>query len=81
STRIAERHYLQTTDAHWEKAIANGVGEIQNGGNAGGNIRANLEASIASENAEAPTISGCDPHGFVGISYLVPPQGLEPWTR
>jgi hypothetical protein len=66
---------------HWEKDIATGVGETQNGGNAGGNIRTNLKESEAVAIAEAPTISGCDPHGFVGISYLVPPQGLEPWTR
>ncbi|MFO0013696.1 MAG: tyrosine-type recombinase/integrase [Planctomycetota bacterium] len=81
STRIAERHYLQTTDAHWEKAIANGVGEIQNGGNAGGNIHANPQESGASLDARIPMVSGVDSHGLHGISCLVPPQGLEPWTR
>jgi hypothetical protein len=40
-----------------------------------------LKESEAAESAEIPTISGGDSHGFVGISHLIPPQGLEPWTR
>jgi len=49
SSRVAERHYLQTTEAHWERAITEPANPIplppSDGGNAGGNIPANLAES------------------------------------
>ncbi|MEI8213632.1 MAG: phage integrase SAM-like domain-containing protein [Planctomycetota bacterium] len=81
STRIAERHYLQTTESHWEKAVSGGVGLDQNGGNAGGNIGANQEASSVDQDCKNPGIIVGDCVGFAGIVDIVPPQGLEPWTR
>ena len=78
STRIAERHYLRTTEAHWTRATSEGIGL---GGNAGGNIPANPKESEASQNAEIPPNEHPEDCKFVGISQLVPLQGLEPWTR
>lgn len=45
SSRIAERHYLQTTDAHWERATTEEPVATASGGNTGGNISANPEES------------------------------------
>ncbi|EKK01808.1 hypothetical protein RBSH_02871 [Rhodopirellula baltica SH28] len=28
SSRVAERHYLQTTDAHWQRAVEETVGGV-----------------------------------------------------
>lgn len=78
STRIAERHYLQTTEAHWARATSEGIGLGGNaGGNTGGNISTNRKESRASVNAKIPTNMLQDSSKFVGILDLVPPQGLE----
>ena len=81
SSRIAERHYLQTTDGHWEKATQLATAPISNGGNAGGNISANPPESRKTRNVKIPAISTPDGVGISGILDGVPPQGLEPWTR
>ena len=85
SSRIAERHYLQTTEAHWGRAIAQCTAPdllpSVNGGNAGGNIHANPVASAATLDAKIPGNMVLDAAGFPGMSLIVPPQGLEPWTR
>ncbi len=78
STRIAERHYLQTTEAHWTRATSEGIGL---GGNTGGNIPANHKESGTSPNAKIPPNEPREGWKFVGISTSMPPQGLEPWTR
>ena len=78
STRIAERHYLQTTDAHWAKATSERIGLGGNaGGNTGGNISANLKESSDSPNAKISTNTLPDGGKFVEILSVVPPQGLE----
>ena len=78
STRIAERHYLQTTEAHWARATTQGIGLGGNaGGNAGGNISANPEASGASRAAKPRINTPPDSHTSGGIPNLVPLQGLE----
>ncbi len=85
STRVAERHYLQTTEGHWERAIAEETTPRMVGGNAGGNtggnIPANRNAYHASHNAKNPAIVAPEGAKFAGILDGVPPQGLEPWTR
>lgn len=47
SSRIAAKHYLQTTDLHWERALSVG-------GNAGGNSSANLGNSVDNTACERP---------------------------
>ncbi len=81
SSRIAERHYLQTTDGHWEKATQTITAPIRNGGNAGGNISANPDEHAETTNAKIPGNLTADAARFPGISIRIPPQGLEPWTR
>ena len=81
SSRIAERHYLQTTDGHWEKATQLNTAPVSNGGNAGGNIGANRGERSRTRNAKIPAIMAPDGAGISGISLAMPPQGLEPWTR
>ena len=80
SSRIAERHYLQTTDGHWEKASSLTTAPVSNGGNAGGNISANQGASGETQNAKIPGNIAPDSAVFSGILTEMPPQGLEPWT-
>ncbi len=80
SSRIAERHYLQTTEGHWEKATQLHTAPISNGGNAGGNISVNPGERSKTRNAKIPAISTPDGAGISGISMAMPPQGLEPWT-
>mgnify|MGYP006275874575 CR=1 FL=1 len=77
STRVAERHYLQTTESHWEKATSGNFGF---GGNTGGNIPANPPESGESQNARIPTNSPPEGNGFDGILEIVPPQGAEQTT-
>ena len=77
SSRIAERHYLQTTDGHWEKAAQLTTAPVSNGGNAGGNIGANPGERSKTRNAKIPAIMAPDGAAFSGISIPVPPQGLE----
>jgi hypothetical protein len=81
STRIAERHYLQTTESHWEKAVSSGAGLVSIGGNADGNIGANQDASRVNQGSQKRGIVVGDYAGFPGITEQMPPQGLEPWTR
>ncbi len=78
SSRVAERHYLQTTDAHWERA---GLVTAVFGGVAGGIIPADPAASAATPNAKIPGNMASDSAGLPGILSIMPPQGLEPWTR
>ncbi len=54
SSRVAEKHYLQTTDAHWERAVAETVTTTV-GGNAGGNIGANLGESAGTRGSKKPS--------------------------
>ena len=54
SSRVAEKHYLQTTDAHWERAVAEPTVTKEVGGNAGGNIGANLGKSRNNRECEKP---------------------------
>ncbi len=81
STRVAERHYLQTTEGHWERAIAEETTPKVVGGNAGGNtggnIPANHKAYSESTNAKIPAIMAPESAKFAGILNSVPPQGSE----
>ena len=73
STRIAERHYLQTTQAHWTRAISEGIGlGGYVGDNTGGNIPANPKESGASQNGEIPPNERREDCKFVGITTSVP---------
>lgn len=82
STEIAERHYLQTHEAHWERATTEGVGLGGNaGGNTGGNIPANHKESSASRNAKIPAITPPEVAEFAGILSLAPPGGPEQSTK
>ena len=72
SSRVAEKHYLQVTPDHWEKAA---------GGNMGGNIPATHSASIASDPIKNPEDQPRDGDGCSGIWALAPPAGLEPATN
>ena len=81
SGKVAERHYLQTTDTHWLKAIEEPTPSVINGGNAGGNIGANPGEHRKTRNAKIPENSTPCGDGFSGISRLAPPGGLEPPTH
>ncbi|WP_218922343.1 tyrosine-type recombinase/integrase [Fuerstiella marisgermanici] len=67
SSRIAEKHYLQVTPDHWEKAI-------------GGNICANPQASTPLLAHKKQEIRRPEGDRFPVISRLAPPLGLEPRT-
>lgn len=62
SSRVAERHYLQTTDAHWQRAIEESVGGVT-----GGVICADQSQSGAidddSEPSKKPILIGADESG------------------
>jgi integrase len=81
SAKVAERHYLQTTENHWQRAIGEESPSVINGGNAGGNIGANQTESSETTNAKIPGKSTPKGAGFSGILVLAPPGGLEPPTR
>ena len=81
SSKVAEKHYLQTTEGHWERALVQESAPKPIGGNAGGNISANPLASDALFNEKIPGNMTTDAVKFPGISIEMPPQGLEPWTR
>ena len=81
SSKVAEKHYLQTTEGHWERALVQESAPKPIGGNAGGNIGANPLASDALFNEKIPGNMATDAAKFPGISIEMPPQGLEPWTR
>ena len=38
SSRVGEKHYLQTTDAHWERAVFEPTVTTEVGGNIGANL-------------------------------------------
>jgi hypothetical protein len=73
SSRTAEKHYLQVTPDHWAKASS--------GGNAGGNISANQQASTASAGQKKTGNPPPDGHRLPVVLQLAPPVGLEPTTR
>lgn len=77
SSRVAERHYLQTTDAHWERAITEQTSPGVTRGNAGGNISANSLESDATTNKKIPKKVAPDGAKSLGISYVMPPVGAE----
>ena len=69
STQIVERHYLQTTDAHWAGATPEGIGS---GGNASGHIPANHKENRAPQNDKIPPNERLEDCKFVGISTKAP---------
>jgi integrase len=71
SSRVDEKHYLQVTPDHWAKA---------NGGNAGGNIRANPQASTGFSAHKKTGNRRPEGNRFPVILDLAPPVGLEPTT-
>jgi len=73
SSRIANKHYLQTTDLHWERAL-------KAGGNTGGNISANLSASREIARSENPAKTAAEAGGCSGDPPLTPTAGFEPAT-
>ena len=77
SSKVAEKHYLQTTEGHWERALVQESAPKP----IGGNIGANPPASGTLFNEKNPGNMATDGAKFPGISLQVPPQGLEPWTR
>jgi len=81
SSKVAEKHYLQTTEGHWERALVQESAPKLLGGNAGGNISANPQGSNKLSNEKIPENSATDAAKFPWILIEVPPQGLEPWTR
>ena len=84
STAVANRHYLQVTDAHWEKAVAAGTNGTADecGGPTGGPISVNQASSGGisddaedGENPEKDDARGTEPNASI------PPVGLEPTTN
>ncbi len=80
SSKVAEKHYLQTTEGHWERALVVGSAPKGIGGVAGGVISANPLASDVLLNEKIPGNMATDVAKFPGISIQIPLQGLEPWT-
>ena len=80
STAMVNRHYLQVTDAHWEKAVAAGTNGIA--AECGGPISVNQASSGGisddAENGKNPVKS--DARGVEPVAS-VPPVGLEPTTN
>ena len=71
SGKVAEKHYLQTTDEHWGKANEFGTPiSCNQGGN-----------PFHHENTKPNDLQGSDGCGLPLKAHLMPPQGLEPWTR
>lgn len=79
STCQLTNHYLQTTDAHWERAVIEPTVTTEVGGKAGGNISANQGKSTTGQDrkkpnkerpqrlAEACVSSDEHPRGLVGL--------------
>jgi hypothetical protein len=73
STKVAEMHYLQVTDEHWERA---------SGSHAGSHIKNNSETLKGNHDTKKPSIlPGSDGLRGVMPPYLMPPQGLEPMAN
>lgn len=89
SSRVAEKHYLQTTEAHWDRATTEPVcpskGAIDqqevDGGNTGGNIREHSQGFGTDSNEKNPENLTGEAQRFSGILIEVPPTGLEPVIR
>ncbi len=76
SGKVAEDHYLQVTEEHWQRAsVETALNQID--GNAGGNLRANPPASDGVLTREIVEKIPKDGLEFVGILMGVPPKGLE----
>ena len=74
SSKVAERHYLQVTDDHWERASTDG-------GNARGNSTAPHPVSSAIEREKTTGKTPTEGQEFPEKRALAPPTGLEPVTR
>jgi len=75
SGAVAAKHYLQVTDEHWGRAIDFGTPT-------GSPIANNQGPLVPITETRKPL----ENKGFDGLRYaqdgsLIPPQGLEPWTR
>jgi integrase len=89
SSRVAERHYLQITEAHWERATTEPTlspkaldsSSKAVGGNAGGNICEHPQESTPILEAKNPENLSADAPKFPGILIEIPPTGIEPVTR
>ena len=68
---MAERHYLTVNGDHWERAVESRP-LIANGAES---ITSNQKTKKPLENMAYDASQG-----FL-MTSLVPPQGLEPWTR
>ncbi len=72
STAIAEKHYLQTTDAHWQAAI-----EV--GAPTGAPITIKTASISKNHETKKPRKNrGSDGLSSAVITYSIPPRGLEP---
>ncbi|GAA4455378.1 tyrosine-type recombinase/integrase [Novipirellula rosea] len=82
SSRIAERHYLQTTDAHWERAVTEAMkGVAVSGGVTGGVISAvSDESEPITTNKKARKTLGSTGYRSIVIKPLARPVGFEPTT-
>tara|TARA_R110002049_G_scaffold2750_3_gene21832 strand:+ start:21858 stop:23072 length:1215 start_codon:yes stop_codon:yes gene_type:complete len=83
SAAIANRHYLQTTDAHWERAVSETVDATTNvSGPAGGPVSAPQADSTSVSAKNKPRENrGSDKRGPIVKSKKMPPLGLEPRTH
>jgi len=96
SSRVAEGHYLQTTDEHWERATAPGV-PIANGDRqnpleiAGSGVPTGVPTGVPIADNPGPSgpitkttkprkNRGSDGSGGFPIGGLIPPAGFEPAT-
>ena len=75
STRIGQKHYSQVRPSDWEAAAGFG-------GSTGGSITAN-QGGISSPHENEKTLNSLGNEGSrcLVMDSLMPPQGLEPWTR
>jgi hypothetical protein len=75
SAKVAAKHYLQVTDEHWTRAT-----EFRSP--TGSPIASPTGSITTNHGTKEPSVMlGFDGLGSVQTSDLVPPQGLEPWTR
>jgi integrase len=75
STAVAERHYLQVTDAHWKAAIESRPHVRPHIANGSESLTKHRDVKKPLENMAIDASQG------LGMAPLIPPQGLEPWTR
>lgn len=78
SQAIAKKHYLQVTDAHFDKAISKAA---QKAAQLRSEVPRNVSTTKTASPIEGEAVLELATTGDVVYNYPVPPEGLEPSTR